>query len=514
MLEINKYTQFFTVTSPITSKLIFQLRKFNDELVTYKMGIKRTNKYSPPETIQVKDKEFFYVEEPTETMPDKPYLIRYPITIYDKFIEFLENNEFDLNGIDIKNHEAFSGRTIDVESNPKYTPRDYQEEYIRRIVGTDKNNILIDLDTGLGKTFISMNAVSRMKKAFSMVVLPRYIDKWIGDILELTNIKLEEIMVVQGMDNMAALLNADKEQLKGYKAFIFSLTTMNYFIKYYTNGELAQYTDKKPDDLFEHIGTEIVLNDETHQEFYNVYKFNLFNKARLFIGITATLVNNDETLMRLYKIMFPDEQRASNIVEYKPYINVISIRYKFRAPKRLRFKNNFGYNQPMFENSIKKTPMVLNNYLNMIDKLLKMFYYTRRKPGEKILIFMGTVNMCATMVEYLKPLYKKFVINKYTEEEDYSILAGTDIIVSTIPSSGTALDIPNLITVIQTVNTNSIGANMQTLGRLRKLKDREVYFLYTWSSDIKPHSIYNINRLKLFSKRAKEIKAVEYRELL
>jgi len=39
-------------------------------------------------------------------------------------------------------------------------------------------------------------------------------------------------------------------------------------------------------------------------------------------------------------------------------------------------------------------------------------------------------------------------------------------------------------------------------------------FVYTWSSDIKQHKTYNANRLKLFIKRAKHIKSIEYNELV
>ena len=76
------------------------------------------------------------------------------------------------------------------------------------------------------------------------------------------------------------------------------------------------------------------------------------------------------------------------------------------------------------------------------------------------------------------------------------------------------MDIPNLITTIQTVNVDSVAANLQTLGRLRDIKGKRMDFVYTWSSDIKQHKTYNYNRLKLFMRRAKHIKSIEYRELV
>ena len=81
-------------------------------------------------------------------------------------------------------------------------------------------------------------------------------------------------------------------------------------------------------------------------------------------------------------------------------------------------------------------------------------------------------------------------------------------------TAGTALDIPNLITTLQTVNVDSTAANLQTLGRLRNIKGKRMDFVYIWTSDIRQHKTYNYNRLKLFVKRAKHIRSIEYRELV
>ena len=361
-------------------------------------------------------------------------------------------------------------------------------------------------------TFIAMASMSRIKKAFSMIVLPRYIDKWIGDVITLTDIQEHEILVIKGMSNLTSILN-DPVIAKNYKCFIISLTTLNYFIKKYNTGELLEYTTKGPEDLFKALGTEIVLNDETHQEFHNVYRNMLYANIKMFVGITATLVSKDPDVTRMHDIMFPEENRISNIVKAEPYIYITSVRFRFMYKKQIRFKNHFGYNQAMFENSIMKNSVITHNYLKMIYGLLRGFYDKKRTEGDKAIVFMGTVNMCNLMVDYIKSK-SNLKITKYTEEDDYSVIEESDIIISTLASASTALDIPNLITTIQTVNVDSTAANLQTLGRLRNIKGKRMDFVYIWTSDIRQHKTYNYNRLKLFVKRAKHIRSIEYRELV
>jgi hypothetical protein len=157
----------------------------------------------------------------------------------------------------------------------------------------------------------------------------------------------------------------------------------------------------------------------------------LFSNIKQFIGITATLVNKDPNVSKMYDIMFPEGNRASNIVEYKSYIYVTSVRFRFMYKKQIRFKNNFGYNQAMFEGSIIKNSTILHRYLKMIYGLLQGFYYKKRTKGDKAIVFMGTVNMCNLLLDYIRSKDRKIVATKYTEEDDYEVIGASDIIVST-----------------------------------------------------------------------------------
>jgi ERCC4-related helicase len=110
------------------------------------------------------------------------------------------------------------------------------------------------------------------------------------------------------------------------------------------------------------------------------------------------------------------------------------------------------------------------------------------------------------MTKYLKKKYPQLDVRRYCEDDPYEDVIEPDIRVTTILSAGTALDIPQLITVIMTNSVNSPVANLQTLGRLRELKDREVCFYYLFCEEIKKHVEYHHARKDLFYDRVENIK--------
>ena len=518
MIRIDVYRQYFTVTSVVFSKLLFTLYDFNKQLTTYKLTTVKTkgSRFVKPRLTTEEDKYFYIIETETEGNPNSKNQIRYVIECLKPLLEYLNSNGIADKDIKIVHHSFPTYKEYSIKTNPKYIPRPYQKEYIDKIVSWDGNNLLIDLQTGMGKTFIAMASVSRMKKRFSIVVLPRYIDKWIEDITTLTNIKEHEILVLKGTKSIINMLLMPKKDILKYKAVILSLKSITIFIKDYLTGEI--YTDKElnPERIFDKLATEIVISDEVHQEFHNVYKLMLFSNIRLFIGLTATLYSKDKRLEKMYHLLFPDKNRISNIVPYNRYITVFSVRYRFNNKKNIRFKTTFGYSHAIFESSILKHSLIKFNYFNMLRLFLEKTYIKRREDGDKALVFMGTIDMCKAFIDYLKGIntFKKLKINKYTEEDDYEVISDSDIIVSTLGSSGTGIDIKGLIVVLQTILIDSIQSNLQSLGRLRKIEGKEVMFIYFYSSDIPQHVIYNRNRLRLFAPRVKSLNTVDYVDLI
>jgi superfamily II DNA or RNA helicase len=297
----------------------------------------------------------------------------------------------------------------------------------------------------------------------------------------------------------------NKKEMGNIKVIIFSLKTLQIYLKKWMSPYKDFDYNLEPDELTQFINLGYMINDETHQDYHNVFTTQLFFNTNMFIGITATLENNDRKMMALYNVLFPLEERANIEIPINRYITAISVKYYFSDMKRLRYKGPFGYNHNILEATIIKNKKILNNYLEMIMRIALGGYIKDRVEGDKLLIFASKVEMCILLIKYFKDsdYFKDIKITKYTEEDDYTVIAENDIIISTLGSSSTALDIPNLIAVIQTVAVDSIQSNKQSIGRLRDLPDKVVKFYYIWSGNIKQHSGYNFRRTKYFASIAK-----------
>jgi hypothetical protein len=109
--------------------------------------------------------------------------------------------------------------------------------------------------------------------------------------------------------------------------------------------------------------------------------------------------------------------------------------------------------------------------------------------------------MVTVIMNYLKQQYPDKDIRRYIQGEPYENIMEADITITTIMSSGTALDIPNLRTVIALINISSSPANIQLLGRLRKLPDRSVKYYYVYCNQIRKQVEYHTKKFDLFKDR-------------
>jgi len=445
------------------------------------------------------EKEFYSIDFRTNSLILIDTLYKEFINLYSRQYKIIESVK-----------EDYSVKEIKLKINPKYKPREYQKIYIDSIVDNKVPRILVDLFTGYGKSLIATIASVKRSKRFALLILPRYFNKWVEDLKEYTNIKDEEIFIVKGSGNIRYLSEASEKELSKIKVFMFSLTTMREYAKNYLDINSEFKFPLKPDEFIRKLGIETIVSDETHQEFHNVYSLVALLDPKFFLGLTATLVSNNRREQRIQQLFFPENYRLSGIIEYQSYVELYPIEYRLLNPKKIKAEGKYGYNHNKFEDNLKKRKMSLKNYLEMIYFTVGRFYLKYKKEGDKCLIFAYTVEMCLIIRDYLREKISNLKINKYTAEDDYSIIEESDIIISTLGSAGTALDIKNLITVIQTVLIKSKTANIQSLGRLRRLKNKKVRFVYLYAGNNHKHLEYHRERLNIFRDRVVAVINLKY----
>lgn len=351
-------------------------------------------------------------------------------------------------------------------------------------------------------TVIATNAVCTMGKKVGVFILPRYIDKWVEDFSKYTDIDPERVFVVQGSDSIKKVL----EDHDKYDVFIFSSRTMMFYFKKFSDGLDVEC---RPDELFSKLGIGVLLSDESHQELKTIFMGLVYNNVPKLVGMSATLVSDKKDEKYLQELLFPKEVRVSNLVKFDNHIEFVQAPYYLNiGGLKFRYQSHLGYSQIEFEKSIMKYKLLAKSYYEMIWYRIETDYLERRKKGEKAIIFFGLVGMCQAFKEFLEKKEelrkKKIRVCKYTQGDPFSNILEYDIIVSTRKSLGTAIDVPKLISVYDTILERSVKGNLQAIGRLRRLEESRTIYYNIYAKNLLPHNAIakaRMNQCKAVYKR-------------
>ena len=358
-------------------------------------------------------------------------------------------------------------------------------------------------------TFVALSGIAVLGKIPCIVVKPAYIEKWTDDLIKTYNLGIEDIMVIQGSKHLLALLNKVKEGTLEYKAIIISNKTFQLWLTMYEklkDETLDMGYCILPHEFFEHIGAGVRLIDEVHQDFHFNFKLDLYTNVEHAISLSATLITQDPFLRHMHELAYPISDRYVSPPLDK-YISSYAVHYRFKQPDKIRTSEHgsSNYSHGALEKSIMKHPPTVDAYLALIDYTLNIGYFKATKKGKKCIIFAYSVDMCTRIARFLDKKYPGYKVSRYVADDPYEHLMESDVVVSTLGSAGTAVDIPNLTNVILTTAIDSIQSNVQSLGRLRKLDDgnTETEFHYFVCSDIDKHLIYHSRKKEMLSNRAK-----------
>jgi intein/homing endonuclease len=358
-------------------------------------------------------------------------------------------------------------------------------------------------------TVSALTAIAKIEKIPCIVVRPAYIDKWVEDLIKTYGLTVDDIMVIQGGKHLTAFLTKVSEGSLEYKAVIISNRTFQLWLTMYErmkDDTLEMGYAIPPYEFFEFANCGVRLIDEVHQDFHFNFKLDLYTNVEYSISLSATLITNDPFIRNMHDIAYPIKDRCASPPLDK-YINSFAVHYRFKNPDKIRTMEygSKNYSHGAFEKSISKHVPTFYAYLGLIDYTLDIGFIQSTKKNKKCIIFAYSVDMCTKIAEHLENKYPDFIVNRYVADDDYGDLMNGDIIVSTLGSAGTAVDIPNLTNVILTTAIDSIQSNVQSLGRLRKLDngDTDTQFHYFVCSDVPKHLEYHTRKKEMLAQRAK-----------
>jgi superfamily II DNA or RNA helicase len=135
---------------------------------------------------------------------------RFHIGQYDDFIKFISYENLTPEHYEVIVKPMYEPATFKSKVNSKFEEREYQTQLINFLVNEeigDNRSRLVGLQTGQGKTFCSLSAVSKLTTRTMIVVLGRYMQKWTSDVSEILNVDPKEIIVL-----VVSLDTAEREQ--------------------------------------------------------------------------------------------------------------------------------------------------------------------------------------------------------------------------------------------------------------------------------------------------------------
>lgn len=412
---------------------------------------------------------------------------RFHRNLLDEVILAITNTGYPMEQIEIVKMPIPEGHKVSFHWIDKRQPRpdqrtiiDYGLEPCDERYAPSK---LITANTGFGKTLCSMNIVNGRGYRTAIVVKGGFVDKWARDVRECFKLKDHHVRRVSGSQSLLKLIDEARNGKLVYQFIIFGNRTLaNYYKTYEQNGVCDETGGIAPDELFPLLGIGTKMVDEAHMEFHSVYRQDLYTHVPMTLSMSATIEGDDKFVNRMTSVVWPPQVRSPPI-EYKAFIDVKALLYSLQSPERIRCMNHMRqYSHVMFEQSIMRNQAIMHRYIAMLLEIVKMAFVDKMQRGQKCIVFCATVAMCTRLADDLRRRFPQLKVNRYCQEDPYSDLLEGEIVVSTVLSAGTGVDVPNLRVTIQTIAINSKQSNIQTLGRTRPLKDwpsvtPEFYFL-------------------------------------
>lgn len=368
-------------------------------------------------------------------------------------------------------------------------------------------------------TAVAFKAAELQKVRMCVTVLPKYKDKWVEDVHGYLDFgkygnPKKELLVIDTVDKLVKHLDVGVPD--EVNIIIMTLTTLRGYIDRYreTPEEFVA-----PEDIWKRFNIGFRVTDETHEHFHFNYMLDLFTHCPKTLYLSATLDPSGTFEDKMYRTMFPKEERmGSDLI--KAYTNVKAVMYHHLNPMRWRCQLQGHYSHVAYEANFttgRQSEFLRQQYFDLIYQYIKSDYLEIKRNGQKAIIFFSTIKMCTLFVDYLKDKLPKNDIRRYVGEDDYEDVLQGEIVVSTIGSAGTAIDIPGLILNIMTISIDSKQANLQVFGRLRELKQwpgQYPTFVYLVGEDIGKPMDYHERKRNLLKDRARSYTIIDSEVIL
>jgi len=396
-----------------------------------------------------------------------------------------------------------TAKSAKVSYTMKHPPRDeLQKRSINFLMGMEKDYEMrerfLSLATGSGKTYVTINVISKIKKKAMIIVDTLDLAaQWKREFLNHTDLGEKDIVILSGTDSV-------EEEIKDKVGKV-------YVAIHRTLGNMIQADYNSINRLMNKLGIGIRVFDESHVNFKNICSINALSNVEYTIFLTATPSRSS----------FSDDHLYGKVFRRIPYFNGKDVHdekyhtvvlYKFDSKpsfdEKLAVKTKYGFNAPRWAGHIED-----DGYEFFIETLTDIINKFKLKDkAKKIAIMLPTINLITKVkpdIEALGLEVGTFIgdikkTERHKELEKQFILTNDKIF-------DKGIDVKDLEVLINFVPFGSVVKTEQIMGRLRYGKDKNSILIdvtdFGYEECVKQHKL----RKRFYKKRVKKI--IEFNEI-
>jgi superfamily II DNA or RNA helicase len=418
------------------------------------------------------------------------------------FLEKTFNTGYD---VDYK-PDDYDAASIRLLTEPR---NDIQRKSISFLLGENDfaytkkySQLTLNLDTGDGKTYCVIAALSFIKvKTMIITHINKIKDQWYNSLLKMTDIQDSQICNIEGSQIIDKLLTKNDWKFKIY--LVNHQTIQNYANK---NGW------GKITELFQKIKIGLKVFDESHLNFENLLKIDLNTNTKKTFYLTANFERSDYKENKLFNLCFKNIAKFGTTTrnEKRKHIVYLGILYNSKPSLDIQAKmiGRHGFDRNKYIDYQVKTDIFFNVLKYIIN-------YFKDKEG-KTLIFSSKIESSKIIYNWLINTFPNKISSIYNSEipeNEKEKSLNSEYISSTLKSSGTGVDIPQLRFVINTEPYSSKVTGNQASGRLREYSPEE-YTFYIETVDIGFPRVYDMykGRRKIWKEKCAKMLELKYTE--
>jgi len=368
--------------------------------------------------------------------------------------------------------------------------------FLMQMKDDDKKEKFLSLSTGTGKTYVTINVISRLKKRpFIIVDTLELAYQWKKEFLMHSALLDEEIVIFSGNDS----IEKELKEKKG-KAFIAIHRTIGNIIEEDTNGINLLMNKLK-------IGIRVF--DEAHVNFKNVCMINALSNVEYTIYLTATPGRSKFTDDYLYGKVFRkiDYFDGKNIINKKYHTVVMcQIDSKPSIEEKLSVKTKYGFNSSRWASFIES-----NSYEILLEIIRLIFdKFQLKNRDKKVAIMLPTISLIKKLEKDLRELeLDPGMFIEEVKKTDREEALKKKVILTNDKIFDKGIDVKDLEVLINFVPLGSIIKTEQIMGRLRYKKNKSSILIDITDKGYEECIRQMKIRRRFYKKRAKQIIDIE-----